>query len=346
VLFAPGHSDLMSVIRVEPTQRDLITNLLITAFFYVNYFLLIPRLYFPKKYFLFFAIASLYFLLIAVIPAALIPHRQYGIDREMHAPGPPGNSKPGGHSVEMPPSNESKSKLPPPEPDGNTPFEIVHRFILFIAILFFSLVLSINNRWKQAEKEKINAELSYLKAQINPHFLFNTLNSIYSLAIEKSDRTATAVVKLSDMMRYVLTESGEAFTALEKEITYISNFIELQRIRFGDSIRLNYSVEGNVKGKAIAPLLLISFIENAFKHGVNAAEDSCINITIEVSERNLAMQVGNNIVAVRQNNVEEANGLGLQNTKNRLQLLYPGKHSLEIKQTRLTYTVSLSIELI
>ena len=116
-------------------------------------------------------------------------------------------------------------------------------------------------------KRKINAELSYLKAQINPHFLFNTLNSIYSLAIEKSDRTATAVVKLSDMMRYVLTESGEAFTALEKEITYISNFIELQRIRFGDSIRLNYSVEGNVKERQLHPCYLSHLLKMLLNTG-------------------------------------------------------------------------------
>ena len=131
-------------------------------------------------------------------------------------------------------------------------------------------MLKINSRLKLAEKEKVNAELSYLKAQINPHFLFNTLNSIYSLAIEKSDYTATAVVKLSSMMRYVITDASHKFVPLEKEINYISNYIELQKLRIDSSIKLMYTVTGDISDKKIAPLVLISFIENAFKYGVNA----------------------------------------------------------------------------
>src|ERR1700748_3501739 len=188
-------------------------------------------------------------------------------------------------------------------------------------------MLKISNRLKLAEREKVNAELSYLKAQINPHFLFNTLNSIYSLAIEKSDYTATAVVKLSGMMRYVITDASHKFVSLEKEINYISDYIELQKIRLDDSIKLSYSVSGDPADKIVAPLVLISFIENAFKYGVNAEENSEIKIHIDSTKGYVHLRVFNKKVKIQQVNTHTS-GLGIENTINRLQLLYPGRHKL------------------
>lgn len=193
-------------------------------------------------------------------------------------------------------------------------------------------------------RDKLDAELSYLKAQINPHFLFNTLNSIYSLALQKSDDAANAVVKLSGMMRYVLTESQRESVSLEKEINYIKDYVELQKLRLGNAVRLDFNISGNAAQKQIAPLLLIPFIENAFKHGVNAEENSEIEIEINVTESAVNLFVKNNKVNV-DNTTDVKTGLGVENTKNRLILLYPDKHHLTIDDNPLSFAVSLSINI-
>jgi len=215
----------------------------------------------------------------------------------------------------------------------------------FFMVLILSAMIRINNRLRQSEKEKVNAELSYLKAQINPHFLFNTLNSIYSSAIEENaDNTATAVVKLSGMMRYVISETHHNFVSLEKEINYITDYIELQKIRLGNTANLQYKVTGSTAGKKIAPLILISFIENAFKHGVNPEEKSGITIDIEIKDGYLQMMVSNAKVKTVNGNSFKSN-IGLENTRGRLQLLYPSKHDLEIKEDEKEFIVLLKINL-
>jgi sensor histidine kinase YesM len=197
---------------------------------------------------------------------------------------------------------------------------------------------------KQSEKEKLKAELSYFKAQINPHFLFNTLNTIYSLAIQKAGNTAEAVVKLSGMMRYVLSDASHDYVALEKEIGYISDYIELQKIRFGETVRIDYQPCDPDSGKSIAPLVLIPFIENAFKFGVNPGEDSFIGITISLSGDELHLKVFNNKVNGSQE-TETTGGLGIVNAKHRLDLLYPEKHKLIIEDKETEFTVDLYINL-
>jgi LytS/YehU family sensor histidine kinase len=222
--------------------------------------------------------------------------------------------------------------------------DVSHQVFLFLAVFFFSLILRISNRWRQSEREKLNAELSYLKAQINPHFLFNTLNSIYSLAIEKSDQTPAAIVKLSGMMRYVISDAGHHLVSLSKEIEYLHNYIELQKVRFGNAVSLSFKVTGVYAGEQIAPLILISFVENAFKHGINAAEDSDIRIEINITSHQLHFTSFNNKVTI-QKMPEDRGGLGIDNTKKRLELLYPGRHTLEITDDPLYFSVSLLLQL-
>lgn len=301
--------------------KDILNYVLLVLFFYLNYYLLIPSLYFKKKYLSFFMVVGLAFVAIIYLPDLLVsspPPKSFPVNAPSF-PGPP-----------------------PPSPHGDSLF--TQHLFLFLIVFFFSLVLRISNQWRQTEREKLNAELSYLKAQINPHFLFNTLNSIYSLAIEKSDHTATAVVKLSGMMRYVLSESANDFVPLTKEIDYIQNYIELQQIRFGDSISLSFGVNGVANGKKITPLILIPFVENAFKHGVNAEEYSLINIQLDMHEKELQLKVFNNKVTVKLSE-ENKSGLGIDNTKNRLNLLYPERHSLTIEDAKDSYSVILTMTL-
>ncbi len=224
-------------------------------------------------------------------------------------------------------------------------FEATQSFVLFLFVILFSLVINTRNQLRATEKEKLNAELSYLKAQINPHFLFNTLNSIYSLAIEKSDATPTAVVKLSGMMRYVLTESSAEFVSLEKEINYIRDFVDLQKIRLGETAEVQFDVSGEYLGNRIAPLILIAFIENAFKHGVNPEERSFITIQIKITNKILFLLVKNKKVnSISNSNL--SNLVGLENTINRLNLIYPSKYKLKFNDLADEYSVELTIELI
>jgi hypothetical protein len=326
ILFSPDLASDLRFLNIKGFQRDFIFSVFLILFFYLSYFFLIPNLYFQKKYILYFAINIICFFLLFFLIVNLFPQENFFPGQ----PGPPHDRQPGMH--------------PGPPGPGFLIRELRKFIFQFLIVAVFAFMLRIKDKWKQAERERLNAELSYLKAQINPHFLFNTLNSIYSLAIEKSDYTATAVVKLSEMMRFVTTEANSDFVSLEKELNYVSSYIELQKLRFENTIRLIYTVEGNFIGKKIAPLILIPFVENAFKHGVNPEENSDIHISIEVKDHVLHLIVLNNKVNIRAQN-EIRTEQGIENTKNRLQLLYPSKHLLIIENNKNAFSVSLTIDL-
>jgi len=196
---------------------------------------------------------------------------------------------------------------------------------------------------QKIKNEKLQAELSHLKLQIHPHFLFNTLNSIYASAIKKDDKTADTVLIFSDFMRYLLQDSYQNEVLLEKEIQYISNYIELQKSRLRNSVIIEFEKEGNFYNKKIAPLILFTFVENAFKYGVNPDENSEIKIGISIKENELNFTVFNRIVTTK--NIESSN-IGIKNTKERLMLYYPQKHTLEIKEDPKAFVVNLKINLI
>jgi LytS/YehU family sensor histidine kinase len=195
---------------------------------------------------------------------------------------------------------------------------------------------------KLLENERLNAELNFLKLQINPHFLFNTLNSIYSQAHFKSEQTEYSILKFSRIMRYVLYESAVEKIALSQDLEYISNYIDLQLLRLSKNITVQYNVTGPVAGLSIAPLLLITFIENAFKHGISYTTPSEIKIAIAVTGKELSLTVEN---AVTQLNRGSAGGVGLINARRRLDVLYPGRHLLDVVTTDHLYIVKLKIEL-
>ncbi|KXK31328.1 MAG: signal transduction histidine kinase LytS [Bacteroidetes bacterium OLB12] len=201
-------------------------------------------------------------------------------------------------------------------------------------------MLRINARLRETEAARQKAEVAYLHAQINPHFLFNTLNSIYSLALQKADATAQAVVKLSNMMRYVLTDTVHDYVLLTKEIEYLNNYIELQRLRLPESVNLVVKIDKPKNSERIAPMLLVPFIENAFKYGVNPEQQSEINIEIKLEYQVLFCQVKNQKVSMGNGDKTQ---VGVKNVQQRLQLLYPQKHTLEIKQSETEFAVYLSI---
>ncbi len=199
---------------------------------------------------------------------------------------------------------------------------------------------------RRLEKEKLSAELSALKHQVNPHFLFNVLNSLYSLSIKNDDEeTARGITQLSEMMRYMLYEANGDKVPLKRELDYLSNYIELQRLRLNEQTRIRYEVYGEVAQRQIAPMILIPFIENACKHGVSTVFPSEIHIFIEIGNDSLFLLVRNpKHPRTGRLRVEEG-GIGLQNVEKRLQLYYPQAHKLVIEEDEKTYEVSLSLNL-
>lgn len=217
-------------------------------------------------------------------------------------------------------------------------------FFLFLSTaLKFSIDWFLNERvQRDLENQRLSAELAFLKSQINPHFLFNSLNSIYSLAYQKSDTAPEAILKLSEIMRYMLYESNDHKVDLAKELQYLQNYIDLQKIRFGNKAFVDFKITGDIGNQKIVPLLLIAFIENAFKHGVANDPSSPIRLLINLDGIHLHFYMENKKHTLNRDN---EGGIGLNNVKRRLDLLYPGKYGLDIQDKTSTYTCELSLVL-
>lgn len=201
----------------------------------------------------------------------------------------------------------------------------------------------------QTELGQSTASLDFLRSQINPHFLFNALNTVYGTAIqEKAERTSEAVQKLGDMMRFMLHENLQPRIMVVREIEYLNNYISLQRLRT-DALRevsIQTEIDDKPTSEQISPMLLIPFVENAFKHGISFREPSYIKIALEVAGKTLLFDVSNSNHPKQQDDPEkDRNGIGLTNVKQRLQLLYPGRHELTIRETSREFFVHLTIQL-
>jgi hypothetical protein len=311
------------------TGPRLPNNLLLIAVFYINYYLVIPRFYFKKYYFLVTVFVLVCF-------GALF-WMNYNITT----------------SAEQKTALTNSAAAPayaPPPPAGYM-FESTFRYLgpdynlfMLIIVLVLSFSFRIYRQMRKLNDEKLNTEISFLKAQINPHFLFNTLNSIYSLTLSNSDAAPEAVVKLSGIMRYAISDTAKELVDLEREITYISNYIDLQKLRTSERVKIDCEIKGSAAGKQIAPFILIPFVENAFKYGINPEQDSDIQVNIWMDKKKVMMGVHNKKVFIRKDK-ETGTGLGIQTTIQRLGLVYPGKHSLTIDDNEKNFNVSLEIKL-
>lgn len=310
--------------------------------FYVNTYLLIPRLYLKRKY-------VLYFIAIVILLVAIYFIRPFddlmghftrgGNDRP---PGPP-DFNPGFDArpepaVDMPSRREHK----PQQTD-------IVSIVLFLTVWSLSTAICIIRQWRitekramQAEADKANAELSFLKAQINPHFLFNTLNNIYSLAVTKNENTAASIMKLSNIMRYVTDDVRQDFVSLDNEIQCMGDYIDLQKMRLGKKMNVDFSVTGKTENKKIAPLILMTFIENVFKYGISNHEQSDIVIRLSAEEHTITFFCRNKLFETKRN--AERTGIGIDNTRQRLLHLYPGKHFLDINPENGFFTVQLTLQ--
>ncbi|HAN20020.1 MAG TPA: hypothetical protein DCQ24_15300 [Bacteroidales bacterium] len=291
--------------------RFFIQTLAIITLYYLNYSLLMPKLLFRDKvkWYIISLIGTLivFFIINQFIDIAGNPHKQFF------------------------------RRIPMP-------------FFIYLFIIAISTTIRLAQKWYENENhkktlvhEKVNSELSLLKSQINPHFLFNTLNGIYSLANSKSDKTAPAIVKLSQLMRYMLHDSKHDFVPLSKEIEYIQTFIELEKMRLFDNITVEYSIKGNAENDKIRPLLLIPIIENAFKHGIDSTKNCLIKINIFIKDSRLDLKVENDIFPDRL--TKEKSGFGLATIRRRLELEYPDAHTLYTFEENNKYFANLFINL-
>lgn len=300
---------LSTLIEYEESYKIvyLVSSLTTICFYYLDYYVIIPTLLFKQKYVLFTVLCISLIVISVVLTRAIL-------------------------SIDFGTSHSTNTS--PPRLVGNY---LLRFFIVFMVAFGFRFY----QKMKRIEAERISSELAHLKAQINPHFLFNTLNGIYGLALTKSDKTAEYLSKLSSMMRYSLSETSAEKVPLEDEINYLQNYIALQKIRLTETTQVNFTVKGPIDSKEIPPLLFINFIENAFKFGVSNEVETEIRIEISVEENTISMYAKND--KVLQNSAASSHEMGLKNIKRRLDLIFENKYKLEIENTEKTFAVHLTI---
>jgi two-component system, LytTR family, sensor kinase len=198
---------------------------------------------------------------------------------------------------------------------------------------------------KELEQERLNTELAFLKNQISPHFFFNTLNNIYSLVQINANDAQKSILRLSKLMRYLLYESEEGNTLLSREIEFMNNYIDLMKLRLTNKVELSMSFPTEFNDISFPPLLFIPFIENAFKHGISSREHSYIHVSMTIDPKNVEFRCSNSLTPTLSETAEPHSGIGLENVKKRLGLLFPKKHELIIHQTNNSFDVHLTIEL-
>ncbi|HEV2480528.1 MAG TPA: sensor histidine kinase [Puia sp.] len=335
----------------------IINNGFFIAFYYLNTYLFLPKLLDQKKFLSYTALILALLVFCTFLPRIYhslsggnSPNVQVvvgGAGNSSTAPGgasqsPGASQNPRGNSSISPGASQRPESFPQgPRPGGSNrvrPLVNPFNLAIFLLVFVFSTGIRVINQWllsearaKEIANEKLKAELSFLKAQINPHFLFNTLNNIYALASAQSEHTAAAVMKLSSIMRYVLTEARNDLVPLEKEIQFTSHYIELQKMRLTDKTIIDFSVRGEPLGRQIAPLLLLPFVENAFKYGISTREYSPINILLEIKDNSLYFSICNHKQLNTTLRVSDNTGIGISNTKRRLDLFYEDRYSLDIQ---------------
>ncbi|RAJ88149.1 sensor histidine kinase YesM [Chitinophaga dinghuensis] len=331
LLFIGGQTDSNRALAILFSPEFFVFVITYSALFYFHTNFLFPQLFFKKQY-------PLYFL--SIILLLLMVNLMQPFDHLfMRFPHPLPMHPPGGR----------------PMPPGFPPGQVRMRFhpdyislFLFILTVALSVAIETTHRWRQTEKRalyaetrKTQAELSFLKAQINPHFLFNTLNNIYSLAITHNEFAAPSIMKLSNMLRYV-TEENKNYVLLQGEIGCLTDYIDLQRLRLSKQTKVQFTINGDPGVKCIAPLVLLPFVENAFKFGVSNHDPSEIQIQLDIAADQVHFQCTNRVFRSLQQ--ENRTGIGIANTKQRLEHLYPERYQLSTENLNGNFVVSLILQ--
>ncbi len=304
--------------------------------FYTNYLLLVPKLFFQKKrikyYLSALALIACFYYISDISNALVLDYLE--------------KVKPEGYQKPIPfPPGGMRLKLPLMGP------HMVSYLSSSLFVVFLSLGIKVlEHQFKiekiqeEVEKAKLNAELAILKNQISPHFFFNTLNNIHYLIGKNNEDSKNAVIKLSRLMRYAINESGQDNKPLSDEIDFMNNYIDLMKLRVGAKTNLNINFPTEYFGLLIPHLLFISLVENAFKYGISVQEESFINISLACSENGIIFKCENGVQPGNYESLLTSSGIGLENLKKRLSLIYPNRHTLEIKRTKDRFEVNLTIQ--
>ncbi len=330
--FLYDHSD--AAFNGFPLKGLLLFSFYFITLFYLHSEILYPKLFLKKKEILYFtAVIFLFLITLYLKPFDTFNHPDFRM------PGKQGDVQLQFSRIDKIPHPQQRHMLPH--------FDIISIFLFFIMLAVGILLDTVKSkrlteqRAVEAEADKAKAELSFLKAQVNPHFLFNTLNNLYSLAVSGNAGTADGIMKLSKIMRYILEDARADRALLEEEIDCINNYVELQKLRLTAHTVVEYSIEGDTFNKKIAPLILMSFIENTFKHGVSTRENSVILIRIIVNGNSISLITQNKYYPERQDSSRE--GIGMGNTLKRLNFYYKDHYSLETVKEHGEYKVKLII---
>lgn len=313
--------------------RQGILLLLLVSVFYINMHYLVPRYLFKKGQiwaFLGIGLGLAFLLMLAIQRIEIAMH----LPQLMHRAFKPDV---------------------PYVPKGRSFAMDIFTFLVVLLSLGISTSVAAVQKWqldeslrRQLEEERVNSELSYLKAQINPHFFFNTLNNIYALTGIDTERARMALHTLSRMMRYVLYETEKNRTLLSREIDFIKDFVVLMKQRISEKVQVDLHIQENFSDQFIAPMLLLPFIENCFKHGISSRQPSTIRISLTLENHLLHLKTVNKIIPSSKNSIEApGSGIGLSNTQRRLDLLYAGRYELitDDQNAENEYRVDLKIDL-
>lgn len=313
--------------------------------YYFNVHGLVPYLYLRKKYLAYalaitVLLAAIYF--IKPFDHLISTFNRFPQPDNFPGPRPPGPDFNPGNGPGFSPGR-------PPEANKSIFKTDILSIVLYVMTTSLGLALCMIREWRmteqralKAETEKAQAELSFLKAQINPHFLFNTLNNIYSMVVIRHEKAADAVMKLSGIMRYITDEIRTDLVPLESEVGCMVDYVELQRMRLGAGTDVQVSIDGDTGDKQIAPLLLMTFVENAFKYGISNHEPAPVDIRLEATETVIRFYCRNKLFP-QQAHTERA-GIGISNARRRLEHLYPGRYKLDISTADGFYTVQLILQ--
>lgn len=338
-----------------------LNTVLYGVFFYINYLVLVPRFYFDEKKFRYFGIL----VLLVVLMSFLLYYLNDALFEMDRRPPEFGPELEGSRQIDAPSRFEEPSQIDDPRRmegpgrGGRSGRRPIMRFMSTITHLStlgflagFSLGLGVLERFRSNEKEKkemekemLNAELALLKNQVSPHFFFNTLNNIYSLIQFDSQKAGETVHKLSKLMRYLLYDSDKNLTSLGDEIQFMRNYIELMQLRLDEKVRLQVDLPEDPPSLQIPPLLFIPVIENAFKHGISYREDSFIEVGMRTTGEKLVFRTRNSLIEGNTDKPGEHTGIGLDNVRKRLNLLFPGTHQLRIEPGDDDFLVEISLNI-
>lgn len=323
----------------------MINNMILAGFFYLNAYYLYPTLYKRGRILLY--IVSLVGIVFLVMYLSHFIDGQLALVRSADM----NHLHPGRHGF----GGRSRSGFRPDWRGWDRAwfgwyFTNIITYIFIIGISISYRIIIDNSKLEKVRKEKENenlkTELSFLRSQVSPHFIFNILNSMASMARKKSDMLEPSIIELSGLMRYMLYESDEAKVLLSREVEYLKSYIALQHLRFGDDVTIVFNVPEDINAYYIEPMILAPFVENAFKHGVGLIDYPQIDITLEINKETqwLDFRVTNNIAPVSDSK-DKSSGIGLTNVRRRLELLYAGKHNLETTNDGIVFVVDLKIKL-